>query len=65
MIVLLVYWETTWIFQIWQLRFYTKESKGTWRNFLVWLGGFGTIETMCFMRQMEPRKLTFEGLLSV
>ncbi|XP_030939531.1 uncharacterized protein LOC115964337 [Quercus lobata] len=38
MIVLLVYWETTWIFQIWLLRSCTKEAKGTWRNFLVWLG---------------------------
>ena len=65
MIVLLVYWETTWIFQIWLLRSYTKEPKGTWRHFFVWLGGFGRIETMGFMRQMEPKKLTIRGLLSV
>ena len=56
MIVLLVYWETTWIFQIWLLRSCTKEPKGTWRNFSGWLGGFGTIETKCFIRQMEPQK---------
>ena len=62
MIVLLVNWETAWIFQIWLLRSCTKEHKGTWRNFSVWLGGFGTIETMCFMRQMEPWKLTFGGI---
>ena len=65
MIVLLVYWETTWILQIWPLRSCTREPKGTWRNFLEWLRGFGTIETMCFTRQMEPRKLTFGGLLFV
>ena len=42
----------------------SKEPKRTWRNFLGWLGGFGTIEIRCFMRQMEPLKLTSGGLLS-